>query len=190
MLIFAHTGLTLGAAAIVAGSIKNCKSPSGNRKFRLTALLGYLDIRLLLVGSMLPDIIDKPLGLLFLRDTLSSGRIYAHTLLFFVLITFTGFLFYRFQHKTWMLVLSAGTLTHLILDQIWITPKTLFWPFLGLEFDRIEVTSWISNIFEALRTYPQVYIPEFIGFIILVWFGLVLIFRKQMLSFLRHGKIQ
>ena len=189
MLIFAHAGLTLGAAVVVAGSVKNHTSPSGGSRFWLTALSGYLDIRLLLIGSLLPDIIDKPLGLLFLRDSLSSGRIYTHTLLFFILISLAGLLLYKLRRSTWMLVLSAGTLTHLIMDQMWITPKTLLWPFLGLEFDRVEVTAWISNILEGLRTYPQVYIPEFIGFIILVWFGLVLIFRKRIFDFIRHGKV-
>ena len=189
MLIFALTGLTLGAAAIFADAVKNHRLTVYSRTSRFATLSTYLDIRLLLLGSILPDIIDKPIGLLFLRDTLSSGRIYAHTLLFFVLITLAGFLIYMFQHKTWMLILSVGTLTHLMMDEIWTTRKTLFWPFLGLDFDRIEVTSWISNILEALRNYPQVYIPEFIGFIILIWFGLMLIYRKQMLAFIKHGKI-
>jgi inner membrane protein len=189
MLILAHTGLTLGAAAIFADVAKNRRLTLHNHTSWFATLSAYLDIRLLLIGSILPDIIDKPLGLLFLRDTLSSGRIYAHTLLFFVLITFIGLLLYRFQHKTWMLVLAAGTMTHLLLDQIWATPKTLFWPLLGLEFDRIEVTGWIGNILEALKTHPQVYIPEFIGFIILIWFGVVLILRKQLSDFIRHGQI-
>lgn len=188
MLIFAHTGITLGASAIVAFSLKDQRLPLRNRTSWFAALSGYLDIRLLLIGSMLPDIIDKPLGLLFLRDTLSSGRIYSHTLLFFVLITVAGLLLYRLRHSTWMLVLATGTLTHLVLDQIWTTPKTLFWPFLGTEFDRIVVTGWISNILDALRTHPEVYIPEAIGFIILVWFGLSLIFRKQAFTFIRYGR--
>jgi inner membrane protein len=190
MLLFAHTGLTLGAAVIVAGSAKNYRLKSGNRGSWLTALSGYLDIRLLLIGSLLPDIIDKPLGLFFLRDSLGNGRIYTHTLLFFVLITAAGMLLYKLRHTTWMLVLSAGTLTHLLMDQMWLTPKTFFWPFLGLEFDRIEVTHWISNIFEGLRTYPQIYIPELIGFVVIIWFGFVLVFRKQMLDFIRHGKVR
>jgi len=38
-----------------------------------------LDYRLVLVGSMLPDIIDKPLGGLVFREALESGRTYCHT---------------------------------------------------------------------------------------------------------------
>jgi len=190
MLIFAHTGLTLGASVLVAGAVKYRLLPLRNQTSWFTALSGYLDIRLLLIGSMLPDIIDKPLGLLFLRDSLSSGRIYAHTLLFFVLIIAVGLLLYWLRRSIWMLILATGTLTHLLLDEMWTAPKTLFWPLLGLEFERIKVASWLSNILEALRTYPEVYIPEFFGFIILIWFGLLLIFRKQVLDFIKHGKLR
>ena len=190
MLIFAHTGITLGAAAIVAGAVKNHSIPLRNQTSWFVTLSGYLDIRLLLIGSLLPDIIDKPLGLLFLRDSLSSGRIYAHTLLFFFLIAAAGLLLYKLRHRTWMLVLAAGTFTHLVLDEMWTTPKTLFWPLLGLEFDRIKAAAWLSNILEVLRTYPEVYIPEILGFTILTWFGLLLIFRKQVQDFLKQGKLR
>ncbi len=39
----------------------------------------------MLIGSMLPDIIDKPLGGLICKETLGNGRTYAHTLLFLLL---------------------------------------------------------------------------------------------------------
>ena len=39
------------------------------------------DLFLLVVGSLLPDIIDKPLGLI-LYHGFGNGRLYAHTLLF------------------------------------------------------------------------------------------------------------
>ena len=187
MLIFAHTGITLGASAIIACTVKERRLPLYNRKSWFNALSGYLDIRLLLIGSILPDILDKPLGLLFLRDTLSSGRIYSHTLLFLALITLAGLALYRLRHRTWLLVLASGTLTHLVLDQIWTTPKTMLWPFLGTEFDRIIVSGWMKNILETLRTHPEIYIPEAVGFVVLVWFGLLLIFKKQVVSFIRYG---
>jgi hypothetical protein len=36
------------------------------------------DIRLLILGSLLPDLIDKPLGHIILPE--NNGRIFAHTL--------------------------------------------------------------------------------------------------------------
>jgi inner membrane protein len=50
MLLFAHTGITLGTAKVMARA-------AGWREKGLPALLDY---RLVLIGSMLPDLIDKP----------------------------------------------------------------------------------------------------------------------------------
>ncbi len=136
MLVFGHTGITLGATILLAGALKSTVSPHvrGNKltgqEFPVTNdsprnklswfifLRQYIDIRLLLIGSLLPDIIDKPLGQFFFRETFSSGRIFAHTLLFFVLITLAGYYLYHKRNKTWLLALSFGTFTHLILDQM------------------------------------------------------------------------
>jgi inner membrane protein len=190
MLILAHTGITLGAAAVIASTAKNRRLIPKSWLSPFSALSGYLDIRLLLVGSVLPDIIDKPVGLYFFRESLGSGRIYAHTLLFLVLITIAGILLYRLRHQVWMLTLAVGTLMHLILDQMWSAPNTLFWPLLGFEFDKTDVTGWLSGILDKLQTNPEVYIPEIIGFMILLLFGLMLIFRKQMPEFIKNGRIQ
>jgi inner membrane protein len=89
-----------------------------------------------------------------------------------------------------MLTLAVGTLMHLILDQMWSAPNTLFWPLLGLEFDKTDVTGWLSGILDKLQTNPEVYIPELIGFMILLLFGFVLVFRSQVLDFIKWGRVQ
>ena len=63
MLLFAHLGLALAAARLFKG-----------------VALGYV-----LLGSMLPDIIDKPLGELIF-GTPAMGRTICHTLLFMMLL--------------------------------------------------------------------------------------------------------
>jgi inner membrane protein len=189
MLIFAHTGITLGAAAIAAEVIHNGKLIPESKTSWFTSLSSYLDIRVLLIGSILPDLIDKPIGLYFFRESIGNGRTYAHTLLFLVLITVAGLLVYRFQHRNWMLVLAAGTLTHLILDATWQNPKTLFWPVMGTEFERIQVSGWFNGILDGL-TSPMTYVPEFVGFAIILWFSLMLVFKKQTTDFIRCGRVQ
>jgi len=151
-----------------------------------------MDIRFLLIGSLLPDIIDKPVGLIILRDTINNGRIFAHTLLFLVLLTLTASYFYRRYHDTRLLAFSLGTFTHLILDRMWRTPRTLFWPVFGLTFEKLEFTftSWISYILHNLTTYPHVLIPELIGAAIVIWFTWILIRRKGIGIFIRYGKVR
>ncbi|MFP3975182.1 MAG: hypothetical protein ACLFVK_03050, partial [Dehalococcoidia bacterium] len=57
---------------------------------RVGAIARVIDYRIALIGSMLPDIIDKPLGIYIFTETFSNGRIYAHTLLFFLVLLLIG----------------------------------------------------------------------------------------------------
>ena len=188
MLLLGHTGITLGAATLLAGAAE-FKKKSGNGILTwFTSLSEYVDIRILLIGSLLPDIIDKPIGVFFFRDTFSNGRIYAHTLLFLIILSAAGFYLYRRRQKTWLLVLAFGTFVHLLLDTIWNTPRTMLWPLLGFTFDRVEVADWLSYWFWNIFVYPEAFISELVGLAILLWFGFTLISRKKVVVFLRHGK--
>ena len=75
MLLFGHLGITLAATQTFAVLWQ------GKKRFSES-----IDYRLVLLGSMLPDIIDKPLGGFIFKDALGSGRIYAHTLIFLLLL--------------------------------------------------------------------------------------------------------
>jgi len=186
MLVLGHAGITLGAAALLTGAASGGRT---GRMPRFTALSQYVDIRLLFLGSMLPDIIDKPVGLYFFRETLSNGRIFCHTLLFLVLLAAGGLFLFKSRRRVWLLTLAAGTLAHLVLDRMWLTPRTLLWPFFGTAFDRIELYDWMSNILEALFQNAAIYIPEAIGFVILLWFGITLLARRKVIAFLMSGEL-
>jgi inner membrane protein len=185
VLLFGHAGITLGVATVLTHAIDKKRNESG----WLASLSRYLDIRWLLVGSMLPDIIDKPVGLYFFRDTFNNGRIFSHTLLFLILISAGGFFLWKKYHHVWMVSLAAGTLMHLILDESWLAPATLFWPLLGLTFPKIELEYWLDNILKALFTAPKIYITELIGLIIITWCGVVIIRKKNTGNFLKYGKV-
>ncbi|OGO45101.1 MAG: hypothetical protein A2Z05_06810 [Chloroflexi bacterium RBG_16_60_22] len=185
MLLFGHTGITLGAAALVAGVVKS-RGVSGQSWF--VRLSQYMDIRLLLVGSLLPDIIDKPVGQLFFREALSSGRIYAHTLLFLVVVAAAGLFLFKRCRQVWLLTLAAGSLMHHILDAMWSSPAVLLWPLLGFEFSRINVDLWLSNMWHVLFNEPSVYVPEIIGLAVLAWYGVTLVRGKRVGAFVRYGK--
>src|SRR4030043_846688 len=182
MLIFAHTGITLGAGSIIADTVN--RRPSW-----FASLSHYLDIRWLLGGSLLPDIIDKPVGQYLFRNTFSNGRIFSHTLLFLIVITAVGFYLYKRHRHIWMLSLAAGTFTHLLLDAMWQTPSTLFWPLSGFTFKRVELEGWAQNIFHALFSDPSVYVPEIIGLAVLLWFAVAVIRRKKVGAFIKKSKV-
>lgn len=196
MLVFGHAGVTLGAGVLLKGTLSRSyslqprvnKVTDGSRARGLT-FLERIDTRLLLIGSLLPDIIDKPVGQFFFRDSLSNGRIFCHTLAFLLLVTLAGFYLYRSHGKTWLLVLGFGTFTHLICDQMWLAPQTLLWPAYGWAFAKYDLTYWLQNILYALYTDPAVYVPELVGMAILIWFVLVLVRRGKVYAFIRNGHV-
>ena len=213
MLVLGHTGITLGVAILLArvvdGSpfskaiekettelsshsyqvVPTLRKSLSYKASWLNSLATRVDIRLLLIGSIFPDIIDKPVGY-FMRETFNSGRIFCHTLLFLILVTVAGLYFYRRQSKTWPLAFSFGTITHLIFDQMWLAPQTLFWPLLGLSFKGTDFSNWIPNILQALLTKPDVYVPELVGAAVLIWFAWLLYRSRKIYSFIKHEKVQ
>jgi len=203
MLIFGHTGITLGTALLGNTALRKgyarrdgkgkAGTPprrsleaepaqnalSSDRVWQITSLGNRIDTRVLLIGSLLPDIIDKPVGQFFFRDIFSNGRICCHTIIFLLLIALIGIYLYRSRGKTWLLTLGFGTFTHLIFDQMWLIPQTLLWPLYGFAFEKLDLTAWTQNIFYALYTDPVVYVPELLGIVILSWYGLVLVRTRK-----------
>lgn len=188
MLVLGHTGITLGAAALVAGAVNGRADVQTAKNSWFSSLSRFLDIRILIVGALLPDIIDKPVGQYIFRDTFSNGRIFSHTLLFFFILAAVGIVIYKSHLHTWMLALAAGTFMHLVLDEMWGMPATLFWPLMGVDFEKLEISNYISNIFQVLFTNPKIYVPEIVGLAILLWFGITVIVRKKVGAFVRYGK--
>ena len=189
MLLLGHAGITLGAAALAASAVSHRNTSELQKASFFAPLTRYVDIRLLIIGSLLPDIIDKPIGEFIFRGTFHNGRIFAHTLLFLILITVAGYYLYKRHKKLWLLTLAASAFMHVALDEMWQVPGTLFWPLLGFHFARYELANWLANILKALLSNPYVYISEAIGLAIVIWFGVWVISQKKVGAFLRHGKI-
>jgi len=208
MLFFGHIGITAGivkACDILVSTAKPDSSyhpDSGLRssmvipgeRLRLHYLLnrikgriGSIDYRMVLIGSLLPDIIDKPVWFVINNRTSLSGRGYAHTLLFNLALLIGGLVLIRYR-KSWLLIVSLCSFGHLIFDEMWNNPVALLWPLLG-PLPGKETAGWLSNIFQGLFSYPEVYVPEIIGFVIIVLFACRLVMKKSVIGFLRDGVI-
>jgi inner membrane protein len=195
MQIFAHTGLTLGTAVLLAGSIRELnrlrQTPDSGEKLPekhktqkvpwVKSLAVYADLRVLLAGSLLPDLIDKPIGHIFLQNMFhNNGRLFGHTFLFLFAVMILGIIIYKQKGMTFALVLAFGTFTHHVLDEMWINPHTLFWPALGFSFPMIEPPELNS---------AWAYISEWMGLFVLLWFTWTLLSRKSIPGFVLHGKV-
>ena len=144
MLLFAHLGLTLATARYI----------------------GKADLAVLALGSLLPDIIDKPLGLIAFGSP-SMGRTFAHTLLFLLFLAALSF----YSRDIRLYSISWGVLVHLALDSMWNSPVTLLWPFLGNFPDalHLDTLSYLEAIFSGLRD-PWILIPELLGSSYFIYF--------------------
>lgn len=130
-----------------------------------------LDLRFLAFGAILPDLIDKPLGTLFFVDTFGTGRIFGHTILLAGLVLIGVLVFTRrgtAARRSWMMV-PFGIATHLVLD-IPLENKTLWWPFLGLEFPPFEYNRF-TDLIDYLADSPWVIAQELLGlgYLIYLW---------------------
>ncbi|OPX64138.1 MULTISPECIES: metal-dependent hydrolase [unclassified Methanoregula] len=83
------------------------------------------------IGSVLPDIVDKPLGLIVLKSVLDASRIYFHSLVILFLFLLTGLFVWRYYHSNSFLCVALGIFLHQILDFMWNSPDRWFYPFLG-----------------------------------------------------------
>lgn len=213
VLLFAHTGITLGCALITTKLVKKTLgqpsslpentlacNPLSHQKERgtdcaatktskLHDVFTNIDYRFILLGSLLPDIIDKPVGGFFFRYFFSSGRIFSHTLLFLVILIIASAFLYRSRGKTWLAAISFGTLFHLILDSMWREPKTLFWPLFGFSFERVYLGNLLQLWLDSLLSNPAVYIPELVGATILVAVTAWLLTKHQFHSIVKKGSI-
>lgn len=206
MFPIAHCGTTLGMAAALdygqrrllrklARPVVEHSYAAPNKAANPGAIARFkaIDYRLVLLGAMLPDIIDKPLGA-FLPITFSSGRLFCHTLLFTLMIALQGLDLYR-RGKPWLVTISFGCSIHLILDEMWLMPQTFLWPLYGLSFERWDPSSYVWSvdygkmIIEWLLRDPQIFVPELVGAAIIL--GLVWrLWRKGRVSqFIRRGDV-
>lgn len=208
MLFFGHIGITAGVVKgweILAsingadnggerGSGPGVIAVPGMKSGHLQDLFNWIkqwsasiDYRLVLVGSFLPDLIDKPVWFLLAQETSISGRGYAHTLLF-NLVLFAGVLILIRYGKSWWLVIAPSSFMHLVLDEMWNSPVVLLWPLFG-PLPEEETADWVSNMLWGLLSQPAVYIPEIVGLVIVSLFTYSLVKRRNVLSFLKNGTI-
>ncbi len=171
MIFFGHLGLTGLAAKAVEKSLGNIK----------------IDYRVVFVGSILPDLIDKPIGRFLFAETFHTGRVFAHTLLFIFLLLGIGYYrWHRYQKSGW-LVLTGSCLFHDIFDAMWMIPETFYWPLYGMKFYASTEGSWLQADLTSLMTDPASYVPEITGFIIILYFIRKLIVHHRAKAFLKNG---
>jgi hypothetical protein len=164
MFLFGHLGITLGIAFLLVHLV----GIESNRR-----LYSFI-----LIGAILPDLIDKPIGEIMLANSLSNGRLFAHTFLFIFLLLLVGAYIQKRSGENGGLALCFASFIHLCEDQMWLMPEILFYPFFGFDFPQgIVEGHWLDYFLGAFfRTYSlssglsYAFVSEWIGIFILVIF--------------------
>jgi hypothetical protein len=117
-----------------------------------------IDYRYVFVGSILPDLIDKPINMLLHHGFILEGRLIGHTLLFAIFLLFLGSMNLMQKNNGNIFILGLCSLIHIVLDGIWLCPQVLFFPLFGvdsiLNFHMVKIpiltTLFSSNFYRFL----------------------------------------
>lgn len=129
-----------------------------------------------IVGSVLPDLIDKPLGHIFLAETIGYGRIYGHTLLFISVLLIAGSIVsYRYRRMGPLILATiAGILSHQLLDFMWAEPANWCWPVFGLFKGNVPTGFLVNAVFAELSN-PYEWTAGILVLFLLVQTGVILL---------------
>lgn len=188
MLIFGHAGLTM-AAAVLTQSLG--RGGDGRKHPYLSWFAdnaARIDFRLVLIGALLPDIVDKPIWLVSASGFQWDGRGYAHSLLFNLALLLLGTAVAAKWKRLWLIVLALCSLGHLVLDQMWLLPNTLWWPLLG-GIARESTRGWLSGMLANVLSNPAVWIPELAGFVVIVTAAARIAMDHGLSEFLKSGRM-
>lgn len=193
MLIFGHVGLTMAI-------VRTCEYAAEGKSKRYN---DNIDYRIVILGALLPDIIDKPLVQALYGLNAHSGHFIGHSFLFSGALIIIGIISLLRGRKNSVLLLGVGSLIHQILDKLMLLPNVFLLPVLKKGSSIIpQQLYFLHGVTEPIyRTVPYlgevklylmepyVYIPEVIGFLIIVYFICRLIINKSIIKFLRSGRL-
>ncbi|SHK29616.1 LexA-binding, inner membrane-associated putative hydrolase [Clostridium cavendishii DSM 21758] len=180
MIFFGHIGVTTG----ICKAYEKIVHKENNIHIKPA-----IDYRIVLIGSILPDIVDKPIGAYFFRSTFHNSRIFGHTLIVSLILVVLGLYMIYKERKNKILTLGMSTSIHLILDSMWLYKGILFWPYYGLRFPERPEGNWVNMNIVRLFTDPSYYGPEVIGFFIIAYYFSKLIKKKQLKFFITEGRL-
>lgn len=128
-----------------------------------------IDYRVVLLGAILPDLIDKPIGRILFVDTFQTSRLFGHTLLLVTVVLLSIQLVLRGKTARRWFILPIASLIHLALDGMWNLPVTLFWPLFGTRFPPEPNADYWLDVFLRPFEDPLTLGGELVGLALLYY---------------------
>ena len=124
-----------------------------------------VDLRLLILGALLPDAIDGLLGAIVgepFRQRIGHSLI-APTFAATIILLTTR----RGRLRRQLMTVIVAWLFHLVLDGVWVRQQTFLWPFFGSDF-----AIWPGgSVWSRARSDPWRFVKEGVGlvYLVLLW---------------------
>lgn len=131
-----------------------------------------VDVRFLLIGAILPDLIDMPIGTMIFSDRYATGELWFHSLLVptvYMIIVLAVTRRGR-RRRAWM-ALGVGWLFHLVLDGMWTEQIVFGWPVFGWDIPPGQTPFW-QLAWERAVSDPWRWLKEGVGLGYLIWLWL------------------
>jgi inner membrane protein len=149
-----------------------------------------IDYRMVLLGAILPDLVDGVLGLWLFEGP--AGRWIAHSLVAVAVVAAALLVASRGERRLALFGIAVGWLLHLVCDGMWQAPETFLWPAFGSGFARAprEPYSWdlLARPLDHLSTWGG----ELVGIALLAWFYAAFELGRdgRLRAFARDGRLR
>lgn len=187
MFLLGHIGISLGIVYSLASL-----SPLRKKGNSGTSFTGNIDFRLVIIAAILPDIIDKIVGMIILKDEISNGRLFMHSMVIIGIFTICLIILSRikFDRVLKTLFYISPIWIHLLLDRMWEDPHTLFWPIFGTSFPRLDVE--FTDYFTMLFSDLYIFVGEILGILVIITLFIRhrLFIGNSLYCFLKDGKLR
>ena len=200
MFVVGHVGVTLGAARVAAWGFDFARNrfggseriDKGDGERLRSRLVDSLDDRAIAFGALLPDILDKPLGLILAGDLVgNSTRNVGHTLIFAIALIAAAWMAASALKRAWPIALALASAGHLALDEMWRRAETLFWPLAGWLFPQredVSVGEWTESM---LASAPHKLLDpiEMVGLAVIVYLVAKALWTRRVKTYLMTGRM-
>ena len=169
----------LGHMTVATGTVWFGSRLLGRSSDAARQLVNRIDYRLVLLGSLLPDLIDKPIGRILFHDYFDgNGHLYGHTLLAALVVILPGLLLVAVRNDPRVVAMGIAMLSHLAVDPTNHSPENLLWPLLGTDFPQVTLLGLRMTI-----------LTESISALMLLAAGRYLYRVNKLHQFIRTGRL-
>jgi inner membrane protein len=151
--------------------------------------LRQIDYRALIVASVLPDLIDKPLTSLLAGSYEYESRSFGHSLVFLGCIGLLMAILWIWNRSLWLVPVFLGVLFHDALDVMWLHSGIFFWPLEGWQFSKPVNEAWQGYVQLGGYKIKQLDLFDNISVLFILYFFMKIALGGRIMEFIRKGKL-